>query len=226
MRKIIIGLSLLFFTLSGIVLFKALGLPGHDIARYQDSTARKDSGNRQADSQEVLGQLAKEQAANRAMVEKLQATISNLESELSKKDEEKEDNTEREKSPQKTRVLAVLGAGTFRSGQVVINEDLMNTVNNMVHDILAFPDYRVIVEGHTDNIPIRTSAERRFRDNMDLSFFRAKAIANILVEQGVLSERISVIGYGETRPVASNETGDGRAKNRRVEVKLVPEKEF
>ncbi len=62
---------------------------------------------------------------------------------------------------------------------------------------------------------------------MDLSFLRAKAVAGILVKYGISPERISVTGYGDTRPIASNETDEGRAKNRRVEVKLIPEdKEF
>jgi outer membrane protein OmpA-like peptidoglycan-associated protein len=58
---------------------------------------------------------------------------------------------------------------------------------------------------------------------MDLSFLRAKAIANILVFHGLSPDRISVIGYGDTHPIDSNDTEEGRAKNRRVEVKLVPE---
>ena len=98
----------------------------------------------------------------------------------------------------------------------------MKVVKESVQEILASPDYRVTIEGHTDNIPIRLSAGKRYRDNMDLSFLRAKAIAGILAEQGVPLENISVIGYGETHPIASNNTGEGRAKNRRVEIKLTP----
>jgi outer membrane protein OmpA-like peptidoglycan-associated protein len=57
---------------------------------------------------------------------------------------------------------------------------------------------------------------------MELSFLRAKAIADILVKRGISLERISVIGSGDTRPIDSNETNEGRVKNRRVEVKLIP----
>jgi outer membrane protein OmpA-like peptidoglycan-associated protein len=64
-------------------------------------------------------------------------------------------------------------------------------------------------------------------DNIELSFLRANAVAIQLVKSGIPLERISVIGYGETRPIASNETSEGRARNRRVVVKLVPvEKDF
>jgi outer membrane protein OmpA-like peptidoglycan-associated protein len=62
---------------------------------------------------------------------------------------------------------------------------------------------------------------------MELSFLRAKAVGDMLIKNGISSERISVIGYGDTRPIASNETYEGRVKNRRVEVKLLPaDREF
>ena len=57
---------------------------------------------------------------------------------------------------------------------------------------------------------------------MDLSLLRAKAIANILITYGISLDQISEIGYGDTRPISSNGTAEGRAKNRRVEVKLMP----
>ena len=120
-------------------------------------------------------------------------------------------------------VLAVLGSGSFLSGQVVISEDLMKTVNRIVPDILASPDRRLVIEGHTDNTLIRSSAGREYKDNVELSFLRAKAVAGILVKNKVPLERISVISYGDARPIASNETAEGRARNRRVEIKLVPQ---
>jgi outer membrane protein OmpA-like peptidoglycan-associated protein len=56
---------------------------------------------------------------------------------------------------------------------------------------------------------------------MDISFVRAKAVAREFEKEGISSKRISVIGYGDTRPIASNGTVEGRAKNRRVVVKLI-----
>lgn len=173
MRNFIISLSILFFALSGIIIFKALGIPVKD-ARYQNSPI------------------------------------------------ELEANIEPKKPKKKIRVLAVFGGGTFRSGQIIIKRDMMNAVDKLVPEILESPDHRVFIEGHTDNIPIRSSSGLRYRDNMELSFLRAKAIADILVKRGIPLERISVIGYGDTRPIDSNETDEGRVKNRRVEVKLIP----
>ena len=222
MRNFIIGLSVLFLALAGIITFKALEIPAKD-TRYQNNLKIVKSKELSPKSEDVSGQLAKEQAANRALVEKLQATIATLEDKLSNKIEETQANVETERSKKTARVLAVFGDGAFSSGQVVINKGLMNAVKESVRDILASPDYRVIIEGHTDNMPIKLSSGKQYRDNLDLSFLRAKTIANILVKYGISPERISVIGYGDTRPIASNETYEGRAKNRRVEVKLIPE---
>jgi flagellar motor protein MotB len=217
MRFIIIGLSIIFFALSALITFRALGLPVHNTS-YQDSRE-----NRTSDSTDVIHKLTEEQNSNKSLVADLQATIARLEDKLTTKEEALK-NAQSTASDNRTRTLAVFGGGTFRSGQDVINDISFSTIENLVSEISANQDSRVIIEGHTDNIPIKSSAGRRYRDNMDLSYLRAKAIANILTFHGISSDRISVIGYGDTRPVDTNDTAAGRAKNRRVEVKLVPGK--
>jgi outer membrane protein OmpA-like peptidoglycan-associated protein len=79
----------------------------------------------------------------------------------------------------------------------------------------ATPDSPVLVEGHADN-----DGDDEY--NADLSRQRAQAVADWLIEQGVLVERLHVIGRGETEPITSNDTADGRARNRRVEVAVEP----
>jgi OOP family OmpA-OmpF porin len=69
-----------------------------------------------------------------------------------------------------------------------------------------------IVEGHTDNVGADAY-------NMNLSKERAKAVMDYLVSKGVPATKISSVGYGEEKPIASNETEEGRSKNRRVEIK-------
>jgi len=81
-----------------------------------------------------------------------------------------------------------------------------------------YPDYEVIVSGHTDTTPISTVF---FKSNWDLSSMRAIRFMDILLENKHLNPvRFSAIGYGEYRPVADNKTVAGRAKNRRVEVSI------
>lgn len=127
--------------------------------------------------------------------------------------------------PKKTeKLLAVLvGDLAFSSGKFVINDNMTKLIQKSAQYILTFPHYRVIIEGHTNNVPIIKIWQKRFKDNMDLSFFRAKAVAREFEKQGIPFKRISVIGYGDTRPIASNDTEEGRAKNRRVVVRLIPE---
>lgn len=226
MRNIIIGASILLFALSGIAIVKALSIPDYRSA-YMKKSEPSRSKDISAESDNKSEQLAKEQAANEARVKDLQATITKLESKLSDKNEEAQAKAEPEISQDKARVLTVLGAGAFRSGQVVISEDLIDVIKAIVPEILESPGQRIVIEGHTDNIPINLSSRKQYKDNMELSFFRAKAVEQVLVENGIPQDRISVIGYGDTRPLESNETYEGRVKNRRVEIKLVPaNKEF
>jgi outer membrane protein OmpA-like peptidoglycan-associated protein len=75
-----------------------------------------------------------------------------------------------------------------------------------------YPDVMFIVEGHTDNVGADAY-------NMNLSKERAKAVMDYLVSKGVPATKISSVGYGEEKPIASNETEEGRSKNRRVEIK-------
>lgn len=78
------------------------------------------------------------------------------------------------------------------------------------------------IAGHTDNVPIR--ANPKFPSNWELSTSRALAVVHRLVDEHRLpARRLVALGFGENRPVAGNETAEGRARNRRVEIFLVPE---
>lgn len=78
-------------------------------------------------------------------------------------------------------------------------------------------DLQVRIEGHTDNIPIHNAM---FNSNWQLSAYRAISVLKLLIKEGLSSSRISAVGYGEYRPIASNETPLGALKNRRVEIVL------
>ncbi len=226
MRNFIIGLSILFFVLSGLITFKAVGIPLKN-ASHQNNAKGLNSKDLPPKPEDISGQRVKEQTDNQSLVKELQATIVMLEDKLSDKNKENPAKAETEESKKQARIIDVIGDGAFRSGQVAVDENLINEVKKVVPDILASPNYSVIIEGHTDNIPIKSSTGKQYMDNMELSFLRAKAVASILVESGISREHISVIGYGETRPIASNETDEGRVKNRRVVIKLIPgDKEF
>jgi outer membrane protein OmpA-like peptidoglycan-associated protein len=227
MRFIIFGLSFIFFTLSAIITFKTLELPVHKIS-YQpppkDVTFEKEIASEKDATSETdyaIKKLMEEQAANRAIVAELQATIVQLEGQLKTKEvalkstKATDADINTDNSP---RTLAVFGGGTFGSGKIDISDAAVSTIENFIGEISASKSSRVIIEGHTDNIP----TGKLHLDNKDLSLRRARAIANILISRGIAPDRISAIGYGDSHPIDSNDTEEGRAKNRRVEVKLMP----
>jgi len=82
------------------------------------------------------------------------------------------------------------------------------------------PNLSVGIEGHTDNVPIKLSG---WKSNWELSTGRALSVLHYLADQrNIAPDRLSAIGYGEYRPVASNDTGAGRQLNRRVEIVILP----
>jgi chemotaxis protein MotB len=86
----------------------------------------------------------------------------------------------------------------------------------------GYPEYKVEVDGHTDNWPIRSSLKKRFPTNKELSEARAANGVTALAEGGVSAGTITSAGYADTKPVAPNATDEGRQKNRRVEVRVTP----
>ncbi len=84
-----------------------------------------------------------------------------------------------------------------------------------VADVVATADFPITVEGHTDPTPIATL---QFPSNWELSGARASSVVRLFVDSGVAPQRLTATGYGEQRPVASNDTQEGRARNRRVTI--------
>lgn len=83
--------------------------------------------------------------------------------------------------------------------------------------VLAGSDFPITIEGHTDNVPIATL---QFPSNWELSAMRATTVLRLFNDAGVGAERLTAIGYGETRPVETNTTAEGRARNRRVSIQI------
>ena len=112
----------------------------------------------------------------------------------------------------------------FDSGEAELKTEGA-TVLRKVADILAqHPTLKIQVIGHTDNVPIRASARNRFASNWELSTARATSAVRFLCEKaGVDPRRLGALGYGEFRPMADNSTPEGRARNRRIAITILPE---
>ncbi len=111
-------------------------------------------------------------------------------------------------------VVRVRGRLFFNPGTADIKDGIAPLLNELGEVMKEFP-YNMSIEGHTDNVPIRS---RRFSSNWELSAARAYSALKYLNEnKNIDTSRLSIAGFSDTRPLTSNDTPDGRAKNRRVE---------
>lgn len=109
----------------------------------------------------------------------------------------------------------------FDSGSAVIRDENKRMAREISKIITANPPVSVKVTGHTDNVPISTA---RYKDNWYLSVDRAVNFLSIMLEDKNLDPGdFSAAGYGEMKPIASNNTAEGRQKNRRIEVYIQPQ---
>lgn len=112
-------------------------------------------------------------------------------------------------------IVRVKEHGTFESGRADLSPNF-RPVLRIIQDVLEETEGRIMVEGHTDDVPISNA---RFRSNWALSSARAVSVAHGLFGDGGLAQsRFTVTGHSDTKPLVSNETEAGRARNRRVEI--------
>jgi len=114
-------------------------------------------------------------------------------------------------------VIRVEEKGSFSSGSARLEDDFLPILDKLI-GVLSSISGRISIEGHTDDVPIKT---KQFPSNWDLSAKRALEVARGLIYSGALdSQRISVSGFADTRPIVPNTSPENRAKNRRVELVL------
>jgi chemotaxis protein MotB len=108
----------------------------------------------------------------------------------------------------------------FDSGKATIRKEDIQLARELSDFLVMNPPHQIVISGHTDNVPIKTAA---YGSNWELSAMRAINFMKILLENPKLDPRLfSAKGYGEYQPIADNSTPEGRAKNRRVEVLIMP----
>lgn len=171
------------------------------------------------------------QKGRRTDIEKISKLQSEL-SELERAKMELEDRLRREISDREVTVglsdrglvITFVAEVLFDSGKAKLREEAYQTldkVGNVVNTTVR--DLNVGIEGHTDNEPIKRSG---WKSNWELSSARATSVLHYLIDQnGVSPERLSATGYGEFRPVVSNDSRENMQKNRRVEIVILPKTE-
>ena len=120
--------------------------------------------------------------------------------------------------------VTILDRVMFDSGEADLKPGGQAVMRKVAAILAEHPGLKIQVVGHTDNMPIRPDARRRFASNWELSSARALAAVHFLTEQaGVDPSRVGAVGYGEYRPIADNSTAAGRANNRRIEIAILPD---
>ena len=115
--------------------------------------------------------------------------------------------------------LSLSGAILFQPGNAEVISEAEPIVDKVAYIIQDYENNMIEVEGHTDNVPM--SSTKKYEDNDVLSMYRALNVANILREKtGINPANIKSSGRGEYAPISDNSTAEGRAKNRRVEIKI------
>jgi chemotaxis protein MotB len=115
-------------------------------------------------------------------------------------------------------LLNLNGAILFDSGSADLKADAVSIVDKVADAVKQYDDNTITIEGHTDNVPINTA---KYPDNMMLSIYRAYTVFDYFVNtKGFDEASLTSSGRGEAVPIASNSTAEGRAQNRRVEIKI------
>jgi chemotaxis protein MotB len=116
--------------------------------------------------------------------------------------------------------IAISDKMLFKSGSATVEKLGKEALSKVASVLDKYPEMHLIIEGHTDTVPIKTD---RFADNWDLSVIRATSVVRILTrEYGMAPFRVTPSGKGEFFPKASNDTPEGRSRNRRTEIIIAP----
>lgn len=114
-------------------------------------------------------------------------------------------------------VLTIPEVALFASARAVLQNNARPLLDELAATLAQAGDVVIAVEGHTDNVPVTGGM---FASNWDLAAARANAVTRYVLERGFEPQRLHSVAYAETKPVANNSTPEGRAANRRVELKV------
>jgi chemotaxis protein MotB len=112
-------------------------------------------------------------------------------------------------------IIRIQEKGSFPSGRANLNPEFFEVISKIT-DVIATTPGKIVVAGHTDNVPIST---KRFRSNWELSSARAVTVVHAMLSNAAIDEgRFLIQGYADSQPLVSNDTSENRALNRRVEL--------
>ncbi len=236
MKRMLIGtLGFIFIiSLTGCAELKQLRIDNTDLKtrveqlNKDNQTCRENLKNTQARLQEREGELITKTGE-----------LKKRESELKKKVQEQSDAFTKMQEAMKAELsskqvalkelegkltLTMVESILFDSGKAVVKPEGVDALNKVADVLKNTTDQEVIVAGYTDNVPIGGALKKTYPSNWELSAARAISVVKILTDRGVDPKLLSASGFSEYRPVADNDTPEGKAKNRRMEIILMPKR--
>ena len=169
--------------------------------------------------QQQIDQLSADKEANAKLIEQARQRLEMFKNMLAKFKKMIESGKIKIKIVNNKMLVEMASAILFPSAKAKLSEEGEAALTEVGGILATISDREFQVARHTDNIPIKN---RRFKSNWDLSTSRAVAVVRHLIDSGMDPDSLSAAGYAATQPVASNETAQGRAQNRRIEIVLQP----
>jgi len=206
--------SLALSTGSGILTETAVVKSGEDDGKKQDEQGGK------LPDKDVSKNQSDEEKAREELIKQEQKDLEDLKKKVDAYIEKNGLTSDLETKLNLSQLMITISDNAlFAPAQATVKPESKELAVAISKMLQQYPDYEVIVSGHTDTTPI---SNYQFKSNWDLSSMRAIRFLDVLLENKKLKpERFSAIGYGEYRPVADNETVAGKSKNRRVEVSII-----
>lgn len=185
------------------------------IQQGEDPSKKKQNADDKDKSKDQKGQSAAEE-----LVKKEQAELEDLKKKIDDYIDKHGLSTDLETKLNMSQLMITISdRALFEPGRAAVNPKGRELAIAIATMLQQYPAYNVVISGHTDTTPMNTA---EFRSNWDLSAIRAVRFMDIMLEnEELVPNRFSAIGYGEYHPVADNDTIEGKAKNRRVEVSII-----
>lgn len=185
------------------------------IQQGEDPSKKKQNADDKDKSKDQKGQSAAEE-----LVKKEQAELEDLKKKIDDYIDKHGLSTDLETKLNMSQLMITISdRALFEPGRAAVNPKGRELAIAIATMLQQYPAYNVVISGHTDTTPMNTA---EFRSNWDLSAIRAVRFMDIMLEnEELVPNRFSAIGYGEYHPVADNDTVEGKAKNRRVEVSII-----
>ena len=192
------------------VLSNKLSSLGQDVSRLE--TERGNLGGELEQAQKRMEELKKAQAQAEARAAQFRKLVTQFKALT--------DAGKLQVEIRENRMIVRLGDKIlFDPGKTDLKPEGKDALTQVTAVLKSLPNRNFQVAGHTDNVPIKS---KRFRSNWDLSTARAVEVTNFMIGAGMEPKRLSAAGYADQSPVAANDSSDNMAKNRRIEITLVP----